>query len=111
MLLAPKIYISKLDIIEKMLFKFFSQLEELDDEHIMLSGVYELLHLVFCTRQLGPLNTNGCFVFEELNRKIVQMINGQDLVGSEFIKLFNILKSLNSINESVFGNEELNNFF
>ena len=44
------------------------------------------MHLVLCTRTLGPLNDNNCFPFEELNRKVTRFIKSQDLVGDEFLK-------------------------
>ena len=60
----------------------------------MLSGVHELLHLVECTRNFGPLNNINCFPFKELNQKCIGSIHGRDLIGEEFIKLFSIMQSL-----------------
>ena len=61
--------------------------EDIDDE---------LLHLVDCTQDFGPLNLMNCFQFEELNRKVVGFIHGRDLMGEEFIKIFNLIQGLMS---------------
>jgi len=62
----------------------------------MLSGVHELLHLVQCTLDFGPLNNINSFQFEELNRKLIGLIYGNDLIGEEFIKVFTVGQVLNS---------------
>lgn len=100
-LLSKKIQVSNLNKIQTYLCKFVSELESLYDEHIMTSSAHELLHLVKCTRDFGPLNHVNCYQFEELNRKITRLIKSQDLVGDEFIKLWNVSKSLSLyINEN-----------
>jgi len=71
----------------------------------MVSGFHELLHLVECTRQFGPFNSTNCFQFEELNRKVVQLIRGKYLIGEEFYKLFVVAQSLSLfINSIKFSN-------
>jgi hypothetical protein len=60
----------------------------------MLSGMHELLHLVDCTLDFGPLNSISLFTFEELNRKGVRLIKGKDLIGEEFIKLLSTAQCL-----------------
>ena len=47
-----------------------------------------------CTEVLGPINQNNCYQFEELNRKVNRLIKGQDLIGDEFLKLFNIVQTV-----------------
>ena len=66
----------------------------------MLSGVHELLHLIECTLDYGPLNNINCFQFEEINRKMLRFIHGLDLIGEEMIKIFSTAQylSLKSIN-------------
>ena len=49
---------------------------------------------MLCTVDFGPLNLINGFQFEEINRKCVGMIHGQDLVGEEFIKSFTTAQSL-----------------
>ena len=63
----------------------------------MLSGMHELLHLVKCTVEFGPLNNINGFPFEELNRKITRLIKGKDLIGEEFIKLFSTVQCLSKL--------------
>jgi hypothetical protein len=47
----------------------------------MLSGMHKLLHLADCTKIFGPMNVMSCFPFEEVNRKILRIISGNDLIG------------------------------
>jgi hypothetical protein len=60
----------------------------------MLSGMHELLHLADCTKHFGPMNVINCFPFEEVNRKILRIISGKDLIGDEFLYNLGILKYL-----------------
>ncbi|RMZ95014.1 hypothetical protein BpHYR1_017555, partial [Brachionus plicatilis] len=89
-LYSEKIIYRNLKKVDLFFKKFVQGLETLYNEHIMMSGVHELLHLVKSTEDSGPLNDASCFPFEELNRKFTSMINGKDLIGDEFIKLWNI---------------------
>ncbi len=56
--------------------------------------MHEILHLVDCTLAFGPVNCINSFQFEELNRKIIRLISGKDLIGDEFLKLFSVLQAL-----------------
>ena len=88
-----------------MLNDFVNQLSKLYGEDIMVSGFHELLHLVECTKQFGPFNSTNCFQFEELNRKVVQLIKGKSLIGEEFYKLFVVAQSLSAfVNNIQFSN-------
>jgi hypothetical protein len=89
-LLERNIKVSLLPVSQLMLEEFVSELESLYNKNIMLSGVHELLHLVQCTLDFGPLNNINSFQFEELNRKLIGLINGNDLIGEEFIKVFTV---------------------
>ena len=71
--------------------------ESLYDQHIYLSGFRGQVvlcgmfqHLVQCADELEPLNVVCCFQFEELNLKVTRNIRSFDLVGHEFLKLWNI---------------------
>ncbi len=94
-LLSKKIKIINLEVVDLMLKSFVTDAEKLYDVHFLSSGVHELLHLVKCTIEMGPLNIISCYPYEELNRKITRFIKGQDLVGDEFIKLWGTSKNLN----------------
>ena len=81
----------------KQIFKIFvKEVEQIYPENIMLSGMHELLHLVDCTKRFGPLNLVNCFPFEELNRKIGNLIFGNLIIGDEFLLNFSILLALNN---------------
>jgi hypothetical protein len=73
-----------------------------------LKGIHELLHLVECTREFGPLNSVSCFQFEELNRKLTTYIKGYDLIGEEFLKLFSAVQRLASTDKIL--NKEFREF-
>jgi hypothetical protein len=60
----------------------------------MLSGMHENLHIVDFTTSFGPMNNINCFQYEEVNRKIVNLINSHDLIGIEFLLNFSVLQSL-----------------
>jgi hypothetical protein len=69
-LLAKSIKKNQLDSVQSALSFFVSKLKLLYDEHIQSSSMHELLHLVQCTKEIGPLNECACFVFEEHNRNV-----------------------------------------
>ncbi len=87
-ILAQKINIERLKLVENVLIEFVSELESLYTKSIMLSGVHELLHLTDCTIEFGPLNSTNCFPHEENNRKILRITHGNDLIGEEIIKVY-----------------------
>jgi hypothetical protein len=93
-LICKKIKRSVLSATDANLKIFVSQSETLYDKHFINSGLHELIHLVKCTLEIGPLNIICCFQFEELNRKVTRFIKGQDLVGDEFIKSWTVSKNL-----------------
>lgn len=109
-LLSKEIQRNKLDLIEQSLIYFVENLESLYDEHALKSAAHELLHLVECTKTLGPLNQDNCFAFEELNRKITRFIKSQDLVGDEFLKLSNAAKNFQLYIDNFDENETENKF-
>ena len=108
-LFCEKVDKRKLSLIRRMLIDFVRGLELLYDKHILVSGTHEILHLVDCTLEQGPLNDTSLFTFEELNRKISKSIKGQNLVGDEFIKKWSVSLSLSSEIEKLF--EKDNNLF
>jgi hypothetical protein len=55
-LLSPDIDLVNLKKVDNLIQDFVSELSELYDEKIMLSGTHESLHLVDCTIAFGPLN-------------------------------------------------------
>jgi hypothetical protein len=100
-LLSNSIRRDALDSVDGMLNEFVKELSNLYGEDIMVSGFHELLHLVECTKQFGPFNSTNCFQFEELNRKVIQLIKGRSLIGEEFYKLFVVAQSLSAYTNNI----------
>jgi hypothetical protein len=97
-------------VVHQILIRFVKEAQEIYPEDIMVSGMHELLHFVDGTLKFGPINCVNSFQFEELNRKIISLIHGDDLMGDEFYKLFSILQALTYYSYKN-TNEILNNFF
>ena len=93
-LLSRKILKSDLVHVKDLLNDFVMEVEQIYPPNIMLSGMHEILHIVDCTLNFGPLNNVCCFQYEEINRKIVNLINSFDLIGVEFLLNFSVLQSL-----------------
>ena len=99
-----------LEVVKQIFKLFVKEVEEIYPENIMLSGMHELLHLVDCTKRFGPLNLVNCFQFEELNRKIGNLIFGKDLIGDEFPLNFSILQALNNFCNNFTSSSKLKDF-
>ena len=95
-LLSKRIKHSDCDKYQNLIQSYLSEVSSLYLPSIMLSGMHELVHLIDITKKFGTINTTNCFVYEEMNRKIIRMINGKDLVGEEFIKLFSSIQCLST---------------
>lgn len=93
-LLSRKISRESLVIVRKILISFVKEAQEIYPDDVMVSGMHEIFHLVDCTLIFGPLNCISSFPFEELNRKLIRLIFGKDLIGDEFLKLFSVLQAL-----------------
>ena len=89
-LMGKSILKSSLDIFKAMLNKFLFDL----DDHIFVSGIHELTHMIDSIIQFGNPNNLNLMQFEELNRTVTRSINGQDLVGDEYIRNVNVAKNL-----------------
>ena len=108
-LLSRELKKSNLEYIKNIL-KLFVEVEKIYPSNIMLSGMHELLHLADCSRKFGPLNLINCFQFEEVNRKIVRLIFGKDLIGDEFLYNFSILQALSSFCNTISNFSKLTDF-
>lgn len=94
-ILCKSIVKTKIPTLKQMLNKFLNELDELYDEHIFVSGIHELTHLIDGIVLFGHPNSLNLMQFEELNRTITRSIKGQDLVGDEYIRNVNLAKNLN----------------
>jgi hypothetical protein len=109
-LLAEKISRNGLDDINSMLSNFVEECPKFYGDSILLSGTHELLHLVKCTKEFGPINVVNSFQFEENNRGILKLIHGTDLVGDEFLKVFSVSQALHTFVDNFVQNQQLKNF-
>jgi hypothetical protein len=109
-LLNREILKENLSIVKNILIDFVQEVEEIYPKNIMLSGMHELVHLVDCTLDFGPLNNVATFSYEEINRKIIQLIHGKDLIGDEFLINFSILQSLELFCQSSNKNTKFNQY-
>ena len=109
-LLKKNVKKSDLPIIQLILEDFVEEANKLYGDSIMMSGMHEVLHLVKCTEDLGPLNSTNTFTFEEINRKILRFLHGRDLIGEEFIKHFTIYQALENFRNNFVKNEKLAEF-
>jgi len=103
-ILSSEINVKNLTQAETIITEFVEEVSELYPPTIMLSGMHEMLHLVDCTLDFGPLNCINCFQFEELNRKLMRFLHGHDLIGEELIKIFTTAQILSSFSNSVLNN-------
>lgn len=99
-ILSSEINVEYLTQAEKLITEFVEEVSELYPPTKMLSGMHEMLHLVDCTLDFGPLNCINCFQFEELNRKLMRFLHGHDLIGEELIKIFTTAQILSSFSNS-----------
>ena len=110
-LLTKKIVKESLDYAQVLLEDFVNDMTPLYGVLSMKSGMHELLHIVDCTKELGHPNSLNLFQFEEINRKVLTLINGRDLLGIEFLNNFNLLQTLNCfLNRFEFENIRLKDF-
>jgi len=100
-ILNASIDIDHLRRVELVLIEFVEEVSDLYSPSIMLSGMHELLHIVECTIQFGPLNSINCFQFEELNRKLMRFLHGKDLIGEELINVFSTAQVLSSFSTTI----------
>ena len=73
--------------------RFLNELVDIYDEAIMVSGTHELIHLIDCTLDFGPLNNINCFPYEEMNRKFLSCIKGIMFNFYKMYKKFNFVKA------------------
>ncbi len=100
-ILSSEINVKNLTQAETIITEFVEEVSELYPPTIMLSGMHEMLHLVDCTLDFGPLNCINCFQFEELNRKLMRFLKGHDLIGEELIKIYTTAQILSTFSNNV----------
>lgn len=109
-ILSREIAQTDLEFAQSVIIEYVKEFSEIYTPASMLSGVHELLHLVECTQNYGPLNNINCFPFEELNRKVIGSIHGRDLMGEEFIKMLSLIQSLSATVGNLQSNSKYSDF-
>lgn len=77
----------ELESVEQALLLFVEQYQHLYGEQYLTLNQHQLVHLVDCVRNTGPLFVKDCFIFEDLNRFIVQHIHGTQEVDAQLTNI------------------------
>lgn len=81
-----------LQIADQALLLFVEEFQKLYGYQWLTLNQQQLVHLVDCVRNTGPLFVKDCFIFEDLNRFIVQHIHGTERVDAQLTNIINMLK-------------------
>lgn len=71
---------------------FVEEFQKLYGYQWLTLNQHQLIHLVDCVRNTGPLFVNNCFIFEDLNGFIVKHIHGTQGVDAQLTNIINMLK-------------------
>lgn len=82
----------ELQIAEQALLLFVEEFQKLYGYQWLTLNQHQLIHLVDCVRNTGPLFVNNCFIFEDLNGFIVKHIHGTQGVDAQLTNIINMLK-------------------
>lgn len=82
----------ELESVEQALLLFVEQYQHLYGEQYLTLNQHQLVHLVDCVRDTGPLFVNNCFIFEDLNGFIIKHIHGTQGVDTQLTNIINMLK-------------------
>lgn len=82
----------ELESVEQALLLFVEQYQHLYGEQYLTLNQHQLVHLVDCVRDTGPLYVNNCFIFEDLNGFIIKHIHGKQGVDTQLTNIINMLK-------------------
>ena len=96
-----------LEAVERMIFTFCEQFQEIYGKRYMLSNVHQLLHLCIDVRNLGPLWTHSCFPFEDKNRFILQLIHVSQKIEFQLNSAINIVQSIPTVVEQTISKDPL----
>ena len=74
-------------------------------------NVHNLLHLVDCVRDLGPLYVFSCFSFEDKNGFLLKLIHGSQYIASQIVTAVSITQKIPELRDNYIevgsGQEEL----
>lgn len=77
----------------------------------MTYNVHQLLHLQECVRDLGPLWTQDCFFFEDLNGDLREMFHGTQSIDNQIIQLVSVMQKLPEMAEIVVKCDEVEQLY
>lgn len=83
---------SDLQIAEGALFLFVECFEKLYGLRYCTLNLHQLVHLIDCVKQTGPLFVNNCYIFEDLNGFILRHIHGTQGIETQLVNLIEMLK-------------------
>lgn len=81
-----------MQIAEGALFLFVQCFQDLYGLRYCTLNLHQLVHLVDCVKQTGPLFVNNCFIFEDLNGFIVKHIHGTQGIDTQLVNIVVMLK-------------------
>ena len=96
-----------LEAVERMIFTFCEQFQEIYGKRHMFSNVHQLSHLWMDVRNLGPLWTQSCFLFEDKNRFILQLIHGSQKIEFQLNSAITIVQSILTVVEQTVSKDPL----
>lgn len=79
---------------QNLLDEFVRRYEQLYGLRHMTFNVHLLRHLPGAVRELGPLWTSTCFMFEDMNGALKQLVHGSQYVGLQIVSTFELLTRL-----------------
>ncbi|XP_078497132.1 uncharacterized protein LOC144753257 isoform X1 [Lissotriton helveticus] len=85
---------SEIDRAETCLLTFVKIFADLYDQRFMTMNIHQLVHLSDCVRHNGPLFSNNCFHFEDLNGYIVSHISGTQNVEMQILNTVTLIQMI-----------------
>ena len=76
------------------LLLFVENFERLYEKRFTTLNLHQLVHLVDCVKHTGPLFSNNCFIFEDLNGYIIKHVHGTQSVEMQLINIIGLLKAI-----------------
>jgi hypothetical protein len=86
---------------ERCLFKFVENFPILYSARFMSMNIHQLLHITDSVRANGPLFSNNCFIFEDLNGYILKNIHGSTGVEMQIINAITKMQAIPTLQEKL----------
>ncbi|KAH9384712.1 hypothetical protein HPB48_026723 [Haemaphysalis longicornis] len=82
------------EVLQKDMFSFLQEYEELYGENRLTFNEHALLHLVDCIREWGPLWNVSAYSYEGVNGRLVRLVNGTRHAHLQIAEKFLILSTM-----------------